>query len=207
MAVQMIGDGRPDGMQFNGGSFNTAASPQILTYNGDKALEMYTTCASTNASTSWEPVLFSNVMSGAGQVGGRVKVDLTISAAAGGWSNAFKAMTTYGAAGSTTGLGSTICAEMVLSAGTTVGNYAPVEIELVLGSGAVTGTRTAFMHMQVSGADKATMDTYGNLFDLDGLTVASGKMFQANTAAASTHCLRCNIGGTAYYVMLTSAGA
>jgi hypothetical protein len=134
-------------------------------------------------------------------------VNLSITGAAGGWSNAIRAVTTYGAAGSTSGLGSTICAEMVLSAGTTTGNYAPVEIELVLGSGAKTGTRTAFMHMQVSGADLATLDTYGNLFDLDGLTAASGKMFQANTAAASTHCLRCNIGGTAYYIMLTSAGA
>lgn len=207
MSVEMIGDGRPDGMQFNGGSFNTSASPQTLTYNGDKALAMYTTCASTNASTSWEPVLFKNTMSGTGQVGGRVKIDLTISAAAGGWTNAGKTMVTYGAAGSTSGLGSAHCFEMVLSAGTTTGNYAPVEIELVLPSGAKTGTRTAFMHMQVSGADLATLDTYGNLFDLDGLTVASGKMFQANTAAASTHCLRCNIGGTAYYVMLTSAGA
>jgi len=206
MAAEQIGTGQLDGMVF-GGTFGTSASPATQVYNGAKMLAIYSTCASTNASTSWEPVLFSSVMSGAGQVGGRVKCALTISAAAGGWTNAFKAHVTYGASGRTTGLGSTICAEMTLSAGTTQGNYAPMEIEVVLGSGAKTGTRAGFLHMQASGDDLATWDTYGNLFDLDGLSVGSGKMFQANTATAATHALRCNIGGTAYYFLLTSTGA
>ena len=96
---------------------------------------------------------------------------------------------------------------MTMSAGTTAGTYAPVEMEMIVPSGASLGSRTAFMYMAISGTDKATFDTSGYLFKLDGVTASSGKLFQTNTATASTHALRCDIGGTAYYVMLTSAGA
>jgi hypothetical protein len=36
------------------GPFGSSANPETLTYDGKKALAMYTTCASTNASTSFE---------------------------------------------------------------------------------------------------------------------------------------------------------
>jgi len=127
--------------------------------------------------------------------------------ALGGWSNALKAEVTYGASGRTTGLGSALCVEMTLSAGTSSGTYAPLEIELNLGTNAVTGTATSLMYLSVNGAAAATFDTNGFLFTLAGVTAASGKVFQANTAAAATHALRCKIGSTSYYVMLTDTGA
>jgi len=204
---EQIGTQSSDGMTFGSGTFGTAATPLTQTYGGSKALAMYTTCASTNASTSWEPVYIGNALTGAGQVGGRVRIHLDISAAAGGWSNASKTSVTYSAAGSTTGLGSCGNFEMTMSAGTTAGTYAPVEMEMIVPAGASLGSRTSFMYMATSGTDKATFDTSGYLFKLDGVTVGSGKFFQVNTATASTHALRCDIGGTPYYVMLTNAGA
>ena len=204
---QQIGTGNTDGMVF-AGPFGSAASPLVSTYNGTKALAMYTTCASVNASTSWEPVYIGSALTGTGQVGGRVRIHLDISAVAGGWSNAFKTSVTYGAAGATTGLGSCGNFEMTMSAGTTgFGTYAPIEAELIVPSGAGLGARTAFQYFAVSGDDKAKFDTSGYLFKLDGVTVGSTKVFQANTATVATHALRCDIGGTAYYVMLTTVGA
>jgi hypothetical protein len=49
---------------------------------------------------------------------------MTTNVALGSWSNALKGEVTYGASGSTTGLGSSILAEMTLAAGTTTGTYA-----------------------------------------------------------------------------------
>ena len=153
-----------------------------------------------------EPIRIDTKMTGAGATGGRVRINLEVAAILGGWSNALKAQVDYAAAGRTAGIGSAICAEMALSAGCSAGTYAPLEIELGIPSDAVLGTKTAFMYLAVYGADKSNMDDDGVLFKLDGLTMASGKLFQENTAAAATHALKIDIGGTLYYVMLTSAG-
>lgn len=187
MAAQHLSDGRPDGFVL-GGTYSSTADTETLTYNGNKLINMACTCASTNASTSFEPVLFTTTMTGAGQVGGRAKFDLTINAAAGGWSNALKGIVTYGTSGSTTGLGSTVCVEMSLSAGCTSGTYAPLEIELVMPTGAVNGTCTSFMHLQASGAAVTTFDTNGYLFTVTGLTSGSGSLWydHQGTAPANT---------------------
>ena len=174
---------------------------------GTPAVSITTTNASVHASTSAESFLVSNTQTGVAGVGGRARFYMTTNVALGGWSNALKAEVAYGATGRTTGLGSAFVAEMAMSAGTTSGTYAPLEVELTMASGASLGTRTGFMYMAVSGTGKASMDTSGVLFKLDGLTAASGKLFQANTAAAATHALKIDIGGTLYYVMLTDTGA
>jgi len=166
------------------------------------------TSASTNGSTSVEPMVFSSTMTGAGGVGGRARFQLDTNVALGGWSNALKAITVYGASGRTTGLGSAACAEMTLSAGTTAGTYAPLEIELNLEAGAKTGTQTALIYASVNGADKGTFDDFGYIFSLNGLTANAGHVFQAAAVADidSTHALRINIGGTDYFIPLhTSA--
>jgi hypothetical protein len=189
------------------GSFisGTSGTPITRTYDGDKAITVYSTCASTNASTSFEPVLFYTTLTGAGQVGGRVRAFMTANVALGGWSNAFKGEVTYGASGSTTGLGSAVCAEMTLSAGTTSGNYAPLEVELNLGSGAAVGTRTSYMYLSANGADIATFQVSGYLMNIQGLGAATaGEIFDTCTAAAASHSLRIIIGDTPYYILLNS---
>jgi hypothetical protein len=180
-------------------------SPLILTYNGKKALKIDNTCASTNGTTSFEPFRMNTTMSGAGQVGGRARFQLDITAAAGGWSNALKAEVDYGASGRTTGLGSAFCQEMTLSAGTTEGTYAPSEIELNIPTGAKTGTATAFLHMSSQGDDVATFRSLGHLFNLNGVgSASSGCLFDTCVATPASHALRILIDGVPYYIMLTN---
>jgi hypothetical protein len=57
-------------------------------------------------------------MTGAGGVGGRTLLQVNADAALGSFTNALKAITVYGASGSTSGLGSAFVAELTLSAGT-----------------------------------------------------------------------------------------
>jgi hypothetical protein len=168
------------------------------------------TITTTNAATSgtYQPLIVSTTMSGAGADGGRAKFDMTTNVALGSFSNALKAEVTYGASGRTTGLGSAFVAEMTLSAGTSAGTYAPVEIELNLGSGASTGTVTSLMYASVNGAGAATMDTNGYLLNLAGVTVAGAKLAATGTITnvnEITHGLRVKIAGSDYYLLAATA--
>ena len=187
-------------------TFGTTGTPLSFTA-GTPLFEMFTTSSSTSGSTSAQPFYVKNVMTGAAGVGGRSTFHMTTNVALGGWSNALKGLVEYGATGRTNGLGSAVLGELALSAGTSSGTYTALEAEIVLGSGALTGTETSFLYMAASGADVATYDTSGDLFKIDGLTLGSGKLFQENTAADATHALRIDIGGTKYYILLTSSGA
>ncbi len=172
-----------------------------------KAISVTSSSASTDGGTSFEPALFSTTMTGAGGVGGRVRAYMTTNVALGAWSNALKGEVTYGAAGKTTGLGSSVLAEMTLSAGTVDGTYAPLEVELNLGSNSPIGTNTSFLYASANGTATNFIDS-GVVLNLQGLgAAASGKIFQANTAGAATHALKILIGGTLYYIMLTDQGA
>lgn len=177
-----------------------------------KALSLTTSSSSTNGSTSVEPILMSNTMTGAGGVGGRARFYMTTNVALGAWSNALKGEVTYGASGSTSGLGSSILAEMTLSAGTSSGTYAPLELELNLGTGASTGTQTSLLYGSVNGADASTFDTNGFIMSLNGLSAGASNAFRtgltaATINAATTAALRINVGGTTYYIPLATATA
>ena len=168
------------------------------------------TITTTNAATSgtYQPLVVSTTMSGAGADGGRAKFDMTTNVALGSFSNALKAEVTYGASGRTTGLGSAFVAEMTLSAGTSAGTYAPVEIELNLGSGASTGTASSLIYASVNGDGKATMDTNGYLLNLAGVTVAGAKLAATGTITnvnEITHGLRVKIAGSDYYLLAATA--
>jgi hypothetical protein len=60
-----------------------------------------------------------------------------------------------------------------------------MECEIGMPSGAVTGGNTSFFYLSSYGADKATFDTSGTLFNLAGVTKGSGKLL-ADTTAGST---------------------
>jgi hypothetical protein len=163
----------------------------------------------TSASTSlFEPVVVSSTLTGAGVTGGRSKFATTINSAAGSFSNALKADVTYGASGSTTGLGSAFVAEMTLSAGTSAGTYAPVEIELNLGTGASTGTASSLMYASVNGDGKAAMDDNGYVLNLAGVTAGTNKLFANNgdiALAEITYGLKVKIAGADYYLLAVTA--
>lgn len=182
----------------------TAGASSPLVVDADKNLTWSTTSSSTSGSSSVEPLSMTNVMTGAGGVGGRAKFKLETNVALGGWANAVKAHTEFGASGRVTGLGSALVAELQLSAGTTQGTYAPLESEIVMPSGASTGTATSFLYGAASGAAVGTFDDNGFFFELAGLTAGAAHVFAANskTGIAMTHTLRCRIGGTTYYLAL-----
>ena len=182
-------------------AFTAGTPPVILT----------TTNASTSASVSAESLLVSNTQTGIGGVGGRARFYMTTNVALGGWSNALKADVLYGAAGRTTGLGSSFCAELTLSAGTTSGTYAPLEIELNAPTAAKAGTASSFIYMNATDTAAVINAATGYLFEIGaGVTDTAGGIFEAETNTDSmsmTHVLKIRIAGTAYYIPLNTSKA
>lgn len=173
------------GMTISNMGLNIGSSGSPETYvAGTPVLALYTTNAGTSGSTNAEPFIFSSVLTGAGQVGGRAKFALTVEGAAGGWSNALKAQVTYGASGKTTGLGSAFCAELVLSAGTTDGTYAALEAEIVQVTGDSLGTATTFLYCNCTGTGHAGFEESGNFAILGDLTSAADGFWEDGTVGA-----------------------
>lgn len=179
----------------------TNASPMTLTAHDDHIIDIYSTCASTDGSNSVRPIYMKSTMTGAGGVGGRAEFHLYTNVALGGWSNAGKFFTEYGAAGSTAGMGSALCAELQLSAGTSSGTYAPLEVEMVVPSGASLGTASSMIYLNATGAGVATFDTSGFLFEIGtGITPAAGKFISANSQT-----IRCKIEANTRYLVLSQS--
>lgn len=195
-------------------SATTAAGLLLVNATGlttGNAAVITTSSASTDGGTSFEPMKLVTTMTGAGGVGGRFKSSLTTNVALGAWSNAIKGEVTYGASGSTSGLGSAILGEMTLSAGTASGNYALFEGELNLASGASTGTATSLIYLSVnqSGGNTA-FDDNGFILNIQGLTAAAADTFRtgltaATVNAATTAALRIKVGSTTYFIPLATA--
>ena len=190
-----------------GGSLDLSSPPAIGATAPNTAAFSSVNVTNTSSSTSlYEPVVVASTLTGAGVTGGRAKFDTTINSAAGGFTNALKANVSYGASGSTSGLGSAFVAELTLSAGTSAGTYAPLELELNVPSGASTGTLTSFIHASMQGADVATMDTNGRFINLAGVTAGAGKMWvTGSTLGTAAGALRCRIAGTDYWLPFYAA--
>ena len=137
-----------------------------------------TSTGSTNAAA----VTTTLTLTGAGAVGWASKSDLEANVALGAYANGLYGYLAFGASGRVTGLASGTVGEVVLSAGCTQGTYAAFEAEIGMPSGAVTGTNTSFLYLSTYGADKATFDTSGTLFNLAGVTKGSGKFLQDTTS-------------------------
>jgi hypothetical protein len=145
--------------------------------------------AVTNATTGSSNAAASTTtltLTGAGAVGWASKSDLEANVALGAYANGLYGYLEFGASGRVTGLASGTVGEVVLSAGCTQGTYAAIEAEVGMPSGAVTGTNTSFLYLSSYGADKATFDTSGTLFNLAGVTKGSGKLLQDTTSGATT---------------------
>jgi hypothetical protein len=142
----------------------------------------------TNASTgstNAAAVTTTLTLTGAGAVGWASKSDLEANVALGAYANGLYGYLAFGASGRVTGLASGTVGEVVLSAGCTQGTYAAFEAEIGMPSGAVTGTNTSFFYLSTYGADKATFDTSGTLFNLAGVTKGSGKFLQDTTTGST----------------------
>lgn len=147
-----------------------------------------TSVAVSDASTGSSDAAASTTtltLTGAGGVGWASKSELDANVALGAYANGLYGYLAFGASGRVTGLASGTVGEVVLSAGCTQGTYAAFEAEIGMPSGAVTGTNTSFFYLSTYGADKATFDTSGTLFNLAGVTKGSGKFLQDTTTGAT----------------------
>ena len=144
--------------------------------------------AVTNATTGSSNAAVSTTtltLTGVGGVGWASKSDLEANVALGAYANGLYGYLEFGASGRVTGLASGTVGEVVLSAGCTQGTYAAFEAEIGMPSGAVTGTNTSFFYLSTYGADKATFDTSGTLFNLAGVAKGSGKFLQDTTSGST----------------------
>jgi hypothetical protein len=144
--------------------------------------------AVTNATTGSSNAAASTTtltLTGVGGVGWASKSDLEANVALGAYANGLYGYLEFGASGRVTGLASGVVGEVVLSAGCTQGTYAAIEAEIGMPSGAVTGTNTSFFYLSSYGADKATFDTSGTLFNLAGVAKGSGKFLQDTTSGST----------------------
>jgi hypothetical protein len=183
----------------------------LTTFSGPVASQngfITTISNSSTGASAFNASTTAVTMTGVGGTGGRTLFEMDTDVALGSFSNALKAQVTYGATGSTTGLGSAFVAELTLSAGTSSGTYSPVEIELNADTGASTGTATSLIYASVNGTGKATVDTNGYLLNLAGVTVAAAKLAATGTITnvnEITHGLRVKIAGSDYYLLAATA--
>lgn len=182
-----------------GGILKAGSSAAPVAYTAGKPnVALYFTNAGTSGTNNAEPFYVKSVLTGAGQVGGRSRFDCYSNVASGGWINALKAYMEFGAAGSTSGLASALCAELVLSAGTAAAHYAAIEAELVAGTGAKGGQVTSFFHCNGGGADVASIiDGAAVLFDFGAaLDAGSGKFIDTDKKTHTKYGgIRINIDG------------
>ena len=211
------------GMQIKGVKFSPVAGKPAINIGDsttawtalytDKAISIYSTCASVNASSSFEPVLINTVMTGIGQVGGRVRVNMETDVALGAWANALKASIDFSTTGSVTGLGSAFCAEMTMmgQAMPGSGNYAVLELELICPENWSGGNVVAFIHAQVGAAasnTSANFVTNGFLLDLTGMGTPAddtAAIFHLQNHVTTTHALRIRVDGVAYDIPLVAS--
>jgi hypothetical protein len=180
----------------------TTFSGPVVSQNGFQSTVTDTSTGSATFNVSTTEV----TMTGAGGVGGRTLFKLNADAALGSFTNALKAEVTYGASGSTSGLGSAFVAEMTLSAGTSAGTYAPLELELNAPASASTGTMTSFIYASTQGANVAAVDSNAVFFNLQGVTAGAGKMVVAGTTLGTAYGgLKVRVGSTNYWVPLYAA--
>lgn len=137
---------------------------------------------SSTGSTNAAATTTTLTMTGAGGVGWATKSELDANVVLGSYANGLYGYLAFGASGRVTGLASGTVGEIVLSAACTQGTYAAFEAEIGLPAGAKTGTNTSFFYLSSYGADAATFDTNGTLFNLAGVTKASGKFLQDTTS-------------------------
>jgi hypothetical protein len=166
------------------------ADPEFvsLSVNGASTNGPAASITSTSANTGnvdASAFVATETLSAAGGVGFSIKAVENVNVVAGAYLTALYGYLAFGASGRVTGLASGTVGEIVMSAACTQGTYAAIECEIGMPTGAVTGGNTSFFYLSSYGADKATFDTSGTLFNLAGVTKGTGKLL-ADTTTGST---------------------
>jgi hypothetical protein len=133
-----------------------------------------------------------------------IKATLKTEVQVGNYVNALSGKINFGGTGYATGLAGVVCAELnTPTLATASGTYTCFEAEI----NAINATNTvpvSFMTMNAWGAGVAGFNTYGNIFDINGLTEGAGNILDAIADHAATHTLRIRLDGVLYYLLATN---
>ncbi len=149
----------------------------------------------------------------AGRTGRPAYFEALVGAQMGGWFNAAKAQLTFSGVGQVSGMASAFNAEIALPNLTTNGG-AHCALELNFNFTAATVLQAnmdvpqAIICAKVgghqTGIDTWEVQANAAAIQFTGLTAGNGKVFATGGNAASDASLKIMIGGTAYYIMLTT---
>ncbi len=164
----------------------TDATESICFGNATKNLDVTFYGGTTGTSLLWDEsldkLLLTAVWSTAGLTGRPLEVSLTTTAALGSYVNAIKGYVNLSTGGSSSGLFSVFNGEMnMATTAGTPGHYAIYEAEITCPTSWTGANDLFFFWLQASGSTVTNFDTYGNLFNLKGLTSGTGSMLYGNT--------------------------
>ena len=197
------------GLHTTGISVGVTGTPITYTAYGEKAIAVYATCDDTDGANNFEPVLFNTIMTGAGQVGGRVRINMQTDVVLGGWANALKVSVDLQTDGCATGLMSALCVEKTVAGSTTVGHSTVLELELVTVASYVANRGHSLIYSNILG-DSAADDNFllnGVLWDMVGMGTADTDqdIFHTTGSVSGTHGLRIRIDDVDYDIMLLTS--
>jgi len=162
-------------------TITSGATTAIVHTAGTPTLGMYTTCAGA-VGTVAQPQYFYNIVTGAGQLGGRYRIHLETNVTMGSYANALKASVDLKTAGGTTGLLSAICAEMTMATTSISGTYAALELEMTYGATNGTLAKPCFIYANTSGTADSQFDDYGDFLKIGtGPAAEAGHWLSVNS--------------------------
>lgn len=149
--------------------------------------------------------------SGAGAGGEAARLFTTVNNVAAGTAHGAHISLNFGTSGTVTGLGVAMRATLhIANQATQAGTLAAIQAE-IYSDGSTSdpaGSSLSFIRV-VNGGDAtggADVDDDVALFDISGVTIATGNLVAASTTEANySHSVRVRINGTNYYMMLASA--
>jgi len=162
----------------------------------------------TNAATSGvERTLdVSQTHTGIGASAEALRATITTNTKGGTYMNALFGKIDFATTGLVTGLAGVVCAELTMPGGAVAGGagtYATFESEINLPTNYAGTVPIAVMYINTWGTQKADFDTYGYLFDINGVASGSGKFWYDATNGTTDDWIRCRINGVVKYIMLS----
>lgn len=208
LQITDIGGGDTAALGFG---FGTAASPALSSTAGKNFLAFYVQNSATSGDN--RGMYLREYLSGVGTAGEALRVFTTVSDVAANTVHGAHISLSFGTSGSVTGQGIANRNTLHMPASALVGlgtTYAAVQAEIW--SDAATsdpGGNLLSFFRAVNGGDAtggADVDDDVALFDISGVTIATGNLVAASTTEANySHSVRVRINGTSYYMMLASA--
>lgn len=193
------------GKQVTLGNSTTAMTLSAAT---SRAITVYTTFGATTSGVVASYI--ESAMTGIGGSGVASEVYLKTNVILGTYVAAIYGVLDLQTVGGVTGVGSAICAELVMpgSASTAFGTFGALKLDIVCPANwALTQTAVSFIRARASGTTVAAWVTGGYLFDLAGMGTPADDttaVFHLQNHVTTTHALRILVDGVSYDIPLVA---